>query len=245
MMIDYAFISKDGGRERNEDFINIEERESGKLFALADGLGGHGKGEVASETVVTECCRVFASSKAECPEILEEAFNSAQEVLLAKQKEAHAEDEMKTTLVLLALEKGKAFWGHIGDSRLYRFERGKYVFRTLDHSVPQFLVLTGEIPEKKIRFHEDRNRLLRVVGIEWETPRYEMCKEAHELKGEEAFLLCTDGFWEFITEREMEKCYKKAGNVREWLELMQAKVLKNAAGKKMDNYSAIAVWAAK
>lgn len=83
------------------------------------------------------------------------------------QKETREYADMKTTMVLLLISGNRAYWGHIGDSRLYYFKKNKMITRTLDHSVPQMLVNTGEIKEKDIRGHEDRSRLLRVVGSPW------------------------------------------------------------------------------
>lgn len=71
-------------------------------------------------------------------------------------------------------------WGHVGDSRLYYFKNGKIVKRTLDHSVPQMLVARGEIDEKEIRHHPDRNRLVRVMGMEWDEPKYQVSEPMPE-----------------------------------------------------------------
>lgn len=148
---------------------------------------------------------------------------------------------MKTTLVLLMIDENNLLWGHIGDSRLYQFKNKKYVLHTPDHSVPQMLVKAGEITEKEIRGHADRNRLLRVMGIEWEYPQYEIAA-IQKAEKQMNFLLCSDGFWELIEEKEMVKALKKAKSSKEWLDIMEQKILKNGKGKQMDNYSAIAVF---
>jgi serine/threonine protein phosphatase PrpC len=129
----------------------------------------------------------------------------------------------------------------VGDSRLYRFVNRKNVSRTLDHSVPQMLVLTGEIKEKDIRGHEDRNRLTRVMGMEWSGPKYEL-GGGMPLTGNETYLLCSDGFWEWITEREMERLLKESDDPETWIEKMEAEIVKNGRNAHMDNYSAIAVY---
>jgi serine/threonine protein phosphatase PrpC len=131
--------------------------------------------------------------------------------------------------------------GHIGDSRLYHFSHGRLKGRTLDHSVPQMLVATGEIREKDIRHHEDRNRLIRVMGIEWASPRYEL-GTAVKVSAGDAFLLCSDGFWEWIEEKEMQKLLKKSSTPVAWLEAMQEVTECHSAGTNRDNYSAIAVF---
>ena len=114
-------------------------------------------------------------------------------------------------------------------------------FRTLDHSVPQMLVKSGEIKESEIRNHPDRNRLLRALGLETDRQLYEL-QEPYPLRKCQAFLLCSDGFWELIEEEKMCSFLKKAESADEWLRLMNEEVQKNGAGKNMDNNSAIAVW---
>jgi len=78
--------------------------------------------------------------------------------------------------------------------------------RTLDHSVPQLLVKSGRIKEKEIRKHPDRNRLLKVMGVVWASPEYEKSRVI-TLNGKEAFLLCSDGFWELIEEKKMARYF--------------------------------------
>ena len=112
---------------------------------------------------------------------------------------------------------------------------------TLDHSVPQMMVSRGDLREKDIRKHEDRNRLLRVMGAEWDSPKYQMTGPVRVTR-HTSFLLCSDGFWELIDEKMMCRTLKKAGSAREWLGVMEKIVLENGRGTNMDNYSAIAVF---
>jgi len=82
---------------------------------------------------------------------------------------------------------------------------------------------------------------MRSMGVEWETPQYELMKPVPMRKCQ-AFLLCSDGFWELILEEEMCSLLKNSSSPEEWLEEMEKVVLKNGKDKNMDNYSAIAVW---
>lgn len=230
-----------GSREVNEDFAEYYKTgDTSGYFVVCDGLGGHGKGEVASQLVVKSVLEYVKEKAPEDSGVLTDGILYAQETLLQAQKDLKAEDEMKTTVVALHISDQKAQWAHVGDTRLYLFRRKKVLTRTLDHSVPQMLVAAGEIKEKQIRNHVDRNRLIRVMGIVWNTPKYELSEPVELLPGD-AFLLCTDGFWELIEEKEMIKCLKKAGSCQEWLEKMGEIVLKNGKGKSMDNNTAIGV----
>ena len=237
---DIAATSMPAGRPVNEDYIGHAAQAGRSLYALADGLGGHGKGDEASKTAVEAAVRQFDKG-GEPAELLAEMFQQAQDNVMRRQEEFGNANMMKTTLALLLLDGPRAWYGHIGDSRIYFFDNRRYAQRTLDHSVPQMLVSSGQIRERDIRGHEDRNRLLRVIGIEWSEPKYEIAPQPFELYCGDAILLCSDGFWELITERQMQSALKDALSANEWLRKMERIVLAAGEKKEMDNYSAIAI----
>lgn len=239
-MVSYHLLSNTGDRDNNEDSVGMYQREEDYCFVLADGLGGHGKGELASRLAVESAIKQFAVNGLG-DAVMTQSFDQAQHKILDGQRTDFTAQDMKTTLVILHVGEREILWGHIGDSRLYYFLNGKLVKRTLDHSVPQMLAASGQIREKQIRSHPDRNRLLRVLGVDWETPKYELNEPLDRQNGQ-AFLLCSDGFWELIEEKKMMSCLKKAKNPEEWLAMMQQVVCKNGRGKNMDNFSAVAVW---
>ena len=240
-MVTYEILSEPGEREYNEDYAGAGQNGEAFCFVLADGLGGHGGGDEASrmvaEYILNDCEKQGETSE----EYLQKCFEESQKLLMEEQEKQNRTYEMKTTLVVLLADEHTLRWGHIGDSRLYFYRNKKLKRRTLDHSVPQMLVAAGEIKEEEIRGHADRNRLLRVMGSEWDHPRYQLAPPV-ERTGQEAFLLCSDGFWEWIEEKPMQAALKKAGSPAEWLEHMRKTVQKNGTGKGMDNYSAIAVF---
>ena len=239
--ISYKGISKKGERERNEDSIAVFMRDDVYCFVLCDGLGGHGQGDEASAIACKAFGEVFDHTFDFYPRaVFMEAIEKANSAILAKQQEEGLISGMKTTLVALLLCKGYCTWCHIGDSRLYLFQNDSVTCRTMDHSVPQMLANAGTIKEKEIRFHPDRNRLLRALGSD-ETPiRYEV-SQPYKLDSCQAFLLCSDGFWEYIDEKQMCKLLHKSSDAEEWMREMKQVVLENGTGKNMDNYSAITV----
>lgn len=240
MVLTYHLLSDKGSRKNNEDRVGSYVKNGEYCFALADGLGGHEKGEVASKTAVDTSIDLF-KQQGFSQFFMREAFEVSQEKLLEMQKIEKKPDDFKTTLVLLCIKEDWINWGHIGDSRLYLFKNKKKVLHTLDHSVPQILVRMGEIEDKDIRNHPDRSHLLSSMGIEWERPKYEIAEPIEQEK-HMAFLMATDGFWELIEDEDMEKCLRKAKDVHQWMSLMKKIVIKNGEGKNMDNYSAIGVW---
>lgn len=240
-MISFEILSDTGEREYNEDYAGAETNGAANVFVLADGLGGHGGGDEASRLVAEYILKDFVQNGEVSQSYMKKSFEQAQKLLLEEQHRQNRTMEMKTTLAVLLADDHAFQWGYIGDSRIYYFKDRKLKLRTLDHSVPQMLVSAGKLPERKIRGHEDRNRLLRVMGVEWEQPQYELAA-MQERTGKETFLLCSDGFWEWIRERDMQSALKRSSSPAEWLQKMKEIVCRNGKGKNMDNYSAIAVF---
>lgn len=236
----YATFTNEGGRQINEDSVGAYVNGQNNCYVLCDGLGGHGMGDVASSLVV----KVFENQFYKTDDVvnfLGQTFSASQDILMAEQKIRNAKSKMKTTGVAIVTDDRNAYVGHIGDSRGYIFYKNKVRTRTLDHSIPQMLVFSREIKESQIRNHPERNMLLRVMGVDWDEPKYELMAPI-PLKKCQAFLLCSDGFWELITEKEMCEQLKKATSVEEWLDSMVKIVQTNGEGTNMDNNSAIAVW---
>lgn len=242
MLWDIASFSEAGERENNEDCIEVTETEAGICAVLCDGLGGHDCGELASACVCASIRDNFmkASSEDELGALACALIQQAQDDLREEQVRLHKENGMKTTVCCLLIRDTLAAAAYVGDSRIYHFRKKHVLSRSLDHSIPQYLVTVGEIKEREIRHHPDRNKLIRVMGSEWETPRYQRM-ELPELSQNDAFLLCSDGFWEWIEEKEMENRLKRAADSEAWLQEMRVVVYGRGRGNRMDNLSAIAI----
>ena len=239
-MIRYSTLTNKGTRQINEDSVGCFSSDHNHCFVVCDGLGGHGMGDVASQLVVKTVENQFQKVE-KVSSFISETLTTAQESLLSAQKEMHAESKMKTTCVMCFTDEKKLYAGFIGDSRMYVFNKNKIRYRTLDHSIPQMLVITKEISEKEIRFHPDRNIVLRVMGVGWEKPMFELLP-VDKMRKCQALLLCTDGFWELICEEDMCATLAQSASPEEWLQKMSEIIIKTGEGKEMDNYSAIAVW---
>lgn len=241
--VEFATLTNNGGRPVNEDSIAVYEKDGVYCFVLCDGLGGHGMGDLASQLVVQSIGQDFVNNY-DPKSFMANAVTNAQNKLIAEQKVKHATDKMKTTCVLTVVDGKKVKALHVGDSRLYYFSKGKVLKRTLDHSIPQMLVLSKEIKESEIRHHSQRSLILRVMGTPWETPQYELEKDLPARKCQ-AMLLCSDGFWELILEEDMCRLLQTSTSPQMWLQEMEKIVCANGKDKDMDNYSAVAVWITK
>lgn len=226
-----------GGKQINDDTVAVfRDKDNVRVF-VGDGLGGYAGGKQASETVagVLEAASSRGSMHTDA-QLIQAAAESNRAVFRLQQK---TEGKMKTTLVFLSLEKDTARWMHIGDSRLYIFKDGKRTFQTADHSVSYMAVLMGEITLDQIRFHEDRNRVLRALGGENAKPELSAPMDISD--GEYTFLMCTDGFWEYVKEEEMEQTLSASATPEEWVRSME-KILQGRVTGDNDNYTAAAVF---
>lgn len=237
------WLSKRGGRETNQDACGYLELAEGACWVVADGLGGHRGGETAARLAVEAVLSSFRRDREVSPAAIESHILAAHEAILEQRRESPELNGMRTTIVVLLTDYESYLWGHVGDSRLYAFRGGSLRFQTRDHSVPQMLADAGDIHPDKIRHHPDRNRLLRSLGTD-EPPLPVVQQEKRALHGDDAFLLCVDGFWEHVLETEMEVDFAKSRGPGDWLTRMEGRILQRA-GDDSDNHSAIAVFFAE
>jgi hypothetical protein len=183
---------------------------------------------------------VLASFRAN-PGITSDALSAhlaAAHAAILRQQVEPALSQMRSTVVVLLANAETAICGHVGDSRLYHFRGGAVEFQTVDHSVPGALAASGAIQLDDIRFHEDRNRVLRSLGNDGDV---NPVIEELSLNPGDAFLLCTDGFWEYVTEMEMEADSAKAQAPADWLRFMASRLLSRAKPEN-DNWTAMGVF---
>jgi serine/threonine protein phosphatase PrpC len=234
-------VSSAGGREINQDAAEHAVTEQMACWVLADGLGGHGGGEEAAKAATGAIMQSF-QAHAECsPAALMTYIEAAKSAVIKRQDEDTTLMGMRTTIVVLISDMKTALWGHVGDSRLYFFRQGRLERQTSDHSVPQAMVDARQLKPSEIRHHEDRNRLLRSLGGREEL-RATIEEKAHSIRPGDAFLLCSDGFWEYVTETAMEVDLAKSGSPSDWVRFMELRI-RAAAPEEQDNYTAVAVFA--
>lgn len=233
-------VSRDGGRPSNQDSCGHEAAGPFHCWVIADGLGGHRGGDVASRIAVDTILESFRSEPGMSPDHLTRWLELANAALDREQRARPETAGMRTTIVVLVSDSAHAVWAHIGDSRLYHFRNGTVHCQTKDHSVPQAMAAAGEITAGEIRFHEDRNRLLRTLG-DVNRFRPALSDTPEPLQPGDAFLLCTDGFWELVTEAEMEDDLRQSNTPSEWLSRMEQRLGKQLRGGD-DNYSATSVF---
>ena len=196
--------SRLGARKINQDRVGHWSTPAALLMVVADGLGGHLHGEIAAQIAIELLGRAFqqeARPKLAHPDLFLSRTIAAAHVAILREAEARQlSDVPRTVLVACLVQDGLAYWAHIGDCRLYLFRKGRIVARTRDHSVVQLLVDEGRIREEAVATHPDRNRLLQCLGG-FQAPRLEGACE--RLVKDDIMLLCSDGLWGPINQRQM------------------------------------------
>lgn len=237
-----AVLSKVGGRQRNEDACGYSVSEAMTCCVLSDGAGGHGGGDVASRTAVESVLQSFEQAPQVSAGKAERMLHEANQQVILGQGGDQTLQDMRATLVLLLFDQreGMAVSGHIGDSRLYLFRGGQMAFRTRDHSVYQSMIDAGYIKPENASAPVQRTVLTGSLGgEEGFTPDIQPVPRG--IQEGDAFLLCSDGFWEYLEVSDMEACLMMATSAQDWLDRMEARLLSRKKSGH-DNYSAIAIW---
>lgn len=226
-----------GGRALQEDSGGFAIDASGDYgyAVVADGLGGHAAGEVASAVAVATAAAVWGRDAGK-PQTIDPAAFVTEVVKLAHQRVATLNSETgsdaKTTICCVFLSKGLATIGNVGDSRAYLI-RGRKISRlSRDHSVPEMLLAQGEITEEQVRGHPDGNRLTQALGAD-EPPRPFLVNDV-TVPGGGRLLLCTDGVWQSLAPQQMAAL---AGQSAEALALAAS----SASGPGGDNATAVVI----
>ena len=236
-------ICKQGGRDYNQDFVAYDAGEKDACLVVCDGLGSYIGSEVASRLCATKIVETYRyvkdtdKDRAFLPELSRAYVQTAHNYVVDFKEQNPSIRASCTTVVSVVTNLNYTVISHIGDTRAYLMRGGKLIFQTRDHSLARAAVDLGQIPLSGIRDHKDQNKLTRVLGSDYYiAPDCEIIAEP--LLPGDGFIICTDGFWEYVYDEEMEADFAASATPSEALERMEARLLVRC-GKRNDNYSAI------
>ena len=220
-----------GARSPNEDAVGSYNNDDIYAWIAADGLGGHSDGEVASaravnvlENLINDCSKLNR-------EFVEQSLQTMNDSIIA----LHG----PLTTAVCAFSDGLKLWyANNGDSRFIFIRNKKILHHTNDHSLAYVAYLAGEISYREIVSHPAQNRLFHSLGNE--TEFYGEFYPAIDLQAGDAFILCTDGFWELISEEEILRTLNISPTPQEWMSTM-LDIVQSRLRKNSDNYSAVCV----
>ncbi|WP_049631894.1 PP2C family serine/threonine-protein phosphatase [Cellvibrio sp. pealriver] len=242
MVVEFATLSRQGARDYNEDACGYWTSDNGACFVMADGAGGHGGGDVASETAVKTFLLGFSAHPTIEKKFVDQLLHQADSAIRYGQTLATQLKKMSTTVACLLLNDNASLaqWIHLGDTRIYLIRRRQCQLLTRDHSLLQRLLDNKTLDENAAHASVARNILYAALGT-GEEMYYESLTSPFSLQEGDAFLLCSDGFWEAVDQDAMVSALGIAGSAEEWLIRME-QIIVEKKSVTQDNYSAVAVW---
>ena len=234
-----------GKRPYQQDRIAHWQTRDALFLVVADGMGGHAHGDIAAQVTVDCLGSAFqteAKPKVADPDkFLFSTIGRAHAMIIHQtQRQGLVQEQSnspRTTVVACLVQDGYAFWSFVGDSRLYVIRDGRIVTRTRDHTPVQMLIDAGRIREEAAATHPDRNKLLQCLGGP-RAPRVEPTAHAR-LAQKDIVLLCSDGFWGPLTQRQL-----LAGLLGKEMRLALPELVmlaEHRAGPRCDNVSVLAI----
>lgn len=185
-------------RKVNEDSFYISHERN--VLAVADGMGGYVGGEIASKTAVEAIAYYFKNFNYAAPVQLEKAIQYANSSIISKTLIDPSLKGMGTTVSMVTLARHMAFWGHVGDSRIYLYREGAFSQISVDHTIVQVLLDKGKITEEEALNHPQRHVLTRAVGVD---SNLIVDTGAFEVQPNDRILICSDGLTSFIGKPEL------------------------------------------
>lgn len=236
-----AYLSRVGGRRRNEDACGYWLSEGGCCWVVSDGAGGHGGGDVASRMVVQTILDRFAAYPVVSTESVIGLIEVAHDTVMNAKESQPAGVDMHATCVVLLIDRvtGGAVWAHAGDSRVYLFRAGELVFQTRDHSLIQSMIDAGYGSPDLVRTHPQRSLLTSAIGNAGELV-VSVSGDPVQMGEGDVFMLCSDGWWEYVDESGMQQTLAQAQDMEHWLQTM-AEVIGKQAPEGNDNYTAVGI----
>ncbi len=208
-MIIHGISRKGLVRENNEDFYCYDSQRG--LLIVADGIGGHAGGEVASKLAVETAAAELVQRETATLQAIEQAFHAANMAIVERAADDSSLADMGTTMTLAWLCGFRLLVGHIGDSRAYLFQSGQLQMLTRDHTVAGDLLEAGDISDSQAATHPQKHILTRALGtVEGCTiDVFEL-----ELQSDSMLLLCTDGLTDQVSTEEISHLLNQQTDIK-------------------------------
>lgn len=238
-----ACLSDIGHREDNQDHVLAFEHEGAWLLMAVDGMGGHSDGARAAETAVAVIRRAFRAAPKPLLDpqgFLHLALGRAHAEIVALGDGVRLEARPRATCAMAIAQDDGAWWAHVGDSRVYQLRAGGILARTRDHSHVELLLQQGLIAESEVHRHPMRNYVESCLGGDAALPDMSISR-LRRLRRGDVLLVCTDGFWSGLTDRQVaELGTPTAASLEARLERLGRQAVQ-AQAPYADNTSAVAL----
>lgn len=232
--------SRQGQRSYNEDRLAYSYSKDSLLLVLADGMGGHRHGEIAAQLAIetlTDSFQRLAKPLLNSPaKFLTDHIQQVHDMIENVTQTKGLTESPRTTIVAAIIQRGHLYCAHVGDSRLYHVRGDHLLFRTEDHSIVQSLYNRGVISKEDMATHPYKNKIHNCIGGR-DAPKIDLSNRMELIEGD-TVMLCTDGLWGCLPDKDIRNILNENLNVTEVTgKLMDA--AEAAADEHGDNLSAI------
>ena len=219
-------LSEKGKREINEDYLIYHPN---KFYAVLDGVGGNGKGQIASKLVGETVKESLLKSKS-----IEEAIDEAEKKLSSYKRKHPSSERMATTIAVAEIIDNSILVSWAGDSRVYQFRNGKIFFKSTDHSWVADAVKKGILSHLEALFHPKANEVTKSIKDSSKPVKLEQAL-IHDIRPNDYFLICTDGITESWIDSDLEELFSSSKTI----DIIIQEIVKQCEIFSEDNYSAI------
>jgi protein phosphatase len=238
-MHDISILSEIGGRSYNQDYVMVSQKNGKYCIAVADGLGSYNGSEIASRVAVQYLVDWFNENCDSEDLFIKSSVSSAlmrahEKIIEYKETDVSISSSC-TTIAFVVSDNTTSVMAHIGDTRIYEIKNGKILYRSKDHSLAQIAVERGEITADQISTHKDQNKLLRVLGSDYFVDA-DISTDFFPLSCGDGFVVCTDGLWEYVKDKEFEELFENKSTSSVKLEKLK-KLHDERAEFGCDNFS--------
>ena len=243
MRLEKSEISLIGARETNQDRVATVATEQSMLGVVCDGMGGHSDGERAAaiaEQTLSDRFRETAKPLLDPLGFLHLGLGAAHQRVVIHGITTPVETRPRATCAACIVQDGSAYWGHVGDSRIYLLRAGRIVQRTRDHSHVELLLREGLIEVEEMQGHPMRNYVESCIGGEALLPEMTIGQRV-PLRTGDVLLLCTDGLWGNLSDDDLATAFVASeATLNEVLNALGERAVR-AGGASSDNTSAVAI----
>jgi PPM family protein phosphatase len=242
LRVEYADISLLGAREENQDRVAAAVAEDAALLVAVDGMGGHAHGARAAQVTQQVIVEAFWHSPQPLFDplgFLHLTLGRAHEEVVKLGAHLALEQRPRATCAVCLIQQSAAWWGHVGDSRLYHVRRGELLARSRDHSHVELLVREGLISAEQAHNHPMRNFVECCLGGDPILPDMSLSRR-RPLEPNDVLLVCTDGLWGGLKDAEIAGELGTQGTLSEKLVTLGERAVQRT-GAASDNTSAAAL----
>ncbi|MFO7820370.1 MAG: protein phosphatase 2C domain-containing protein [Halanaerobacter sp.] len=231
------FVTSPGDFKVNKDYFAYVELDDYVCWVLADGLDS-ANDRISSEIVVNSILNDFAEDPSLKKRKIKKYIKNANQRL----EEESSTMSLQSTVLVVVSDYHSLRWGYVGNTRLYHLRKDKIKRKTKDHSIAEMMLEVGDIGPQQLNQHQERNNLNKYLGQEKGVSP--TISKKFQLEDDDTLILCTSGFWEHLSDRDLETDLEEIKEVQELVDNLELKMLSQAENS-LDNYSIVAVFANK